>query len=272
MGVRTRRRAAAIVTVALLAVTFATAASTPTAASPNPKTALVYGDSLMFESRFQIASFLGAKPGWTLWTHTWPGSAPCEWLEWIDNDLAAYRPSVFVIETAANRTAPCLGDSNGGVVPPPNSAAYYDKYRADLATFFEKVTNAGAKVVFVKAPPFTDSVRNTGAKQIGVIATELAAGYPGVSISAAARNAVSASGKYVSHKNCLANETAEMGCSAGKIAVRTLSGQQAGLHLCPDGLADTYPFACRSDYASGEVRWGKSVATVIVKPPPPVAG
>src|SRR6478609_10959525 len=64
--------------------------STAHAAPLPPGTALVYGDSLSYESRFQLTAQFAKKKGWTLRTHTFGGTTPCDWLSWLPADLAAY--------------------------------------------------------------------------------------------------------------------------------------------------------------------------------------
>jgi hypothetical protein len=92
-----------------------------------------------------------------------------------------------------------------------------------------------------------------------------------VSISGAARTALSKSGKYTATKPCLATETAAMGCDlvTNQIAVRTVVGAQTGLHFCPGGLPSEYPWDCAT-YSSGEYRWAKAEVNAIVKPPKPI--
>jgi hypothetical protein len=161
-------------------------------------------------------------------------------------------------------------DSNGNPLA-KDSQAYFDKYTADLGTFFSQVTATGARLLFVKGIPMKNTTWNNAVTQLNAIGTTLAGQYHNVSVTANPRNAVSASGKYVDYKNCLTNEISAGLCGAdGKIAVRTLSGTQAGIHLCPSGLSAGYPYACPDAYSSGEYRFGKTLTNVIVSPPAPV--
>jgi hypothetical protein len=132
------------------------------------------------------------------------------------------------------------------------------------------VSATGAKMVFVDDPPFAWAPRDAAVGQIIEIATELAGEYHGVSIVKTARNALSKSGKYTAYKPCLTIETAAMGCSNGLIAVRTTSGIQTGLHLCPPGLPATFPWYCPV-YSSGEYRFGRAIAAAAAHPPKPIA-
>ena len=70
-------------------------------------------------------------------------------------------------------------------------------------------------------------------------------------------------------KACFASESAAMGCSNGQIAIRTVTGIQTGIHFCPDGLQNGYPYSCDM-YSSGEYRFGRAIAQMLVTPPAPL--
>jgi hypothetical protein len=247
----------------------ATSMTAPAADAVQPRTALVLGDSIIFESRFAIADQLALKGGWTLASHSYPSTAPCDWIAWLAQDLERYQPSIVVIETVGNFSRPCMAVN--GVAPARGSAELRARIAADLETLVAMATATGAKVLIVRGPPMLDATWNSDVTAIGAISVEIARRYPGVSVTGAPRSAVSASGRYVATKPCLATETPAMGCdpATGRIAVRTVTGPQKGVHLCPIGLADGFPYAC-TVYSSGEARFGKAVANAIVKPPAPL--
>lgn len=252
------------------AVVASAGVSPPSAgAAVTAKTALVYGDSLMWESRFAVANQFAVKTGWTVWTHTFPATAPCDWLTWLPADLAAYRPSVVSLSTAGNSWSTCMRDTNG-VRLPTGSPEYYARYAADLDAMFAMITATGAKVVFITAPPMLDPVRHAAIIEIARLATVAAARYPRVSISGTPRAAVAKNGAYTATKPCLATETLSMGCINGIITIRTVTGSDTGLHFCPTGLTGPYPWPC-AVYSSGAYRFGKAVANVTASPPKPVA-
>ena len=68
-------------------------------ASVTPKSALIYGDSLTFESRYAVAQQFTTKTGWVQHQHEFPGFALCDFQDWLPADLAAYHPSVVAVET-----------------------------------------------------------------------------------------------------------------------------------------------------------------------------
>jgi hypothetical protein len=241
-------------------------------AAPVGKHALIYGDSLTWESRVHIAARFTKKTGWVAAVHSWPSTQPCVWNDWLDADLEQHQPSIVTIATSANRysaTAPCAVDANGQPLQ-PGTQAFYDHYAAELDEFFARVTATGARVLYLVAPPMLDPQRNADILKIATIAKGLAAKYHGVSIATGARNALARNGKYTPTKPCLATETAAMGCVDGRITIRTVVGPQTGVHLCPDGLGTEYPYACATSYASGEYRWARAMVNLTVTPPAPV--
>lgn len=252
----------------LLAGTIVIPAANPNKADAlNSKTALIYGDSLVWESRPEMNKAILNYSGWSYSYRGYPGTAPCDWLPNLQTDLDNVQPSIVAIETAGNYTRPCMADENGNQ-PVRNTKQYYDKYRSDLNTFFATVTASGAKLLFIEAAPMLETAWNKDVEGIYKIAKELGATYPGVSITNAAHNAVAIKGKYTSYMSCLNDETAEMGCINGQIPVRTLSGTQMGIHLCPDGLPP-FPYYCLT-YSSGERRFAEAIIKKVVKPPQPI--
>jgi hypothetical protein len=259
-----RKLAVALVLVAAVASLAAASAS----ASPTPKTALVYGDSLTFESRYAIANRIALRSGWTVATHAFGGTAVCDWIPWLATDLVTYHPSIVAVETVGNASRPCMLDADGNVLV-QGSAAFYAKYQADMNTFAAAVTATGAKLVFIAGPPMLNATWNAAVLGLLGVERKVAASYPGVSVSISPRNAVSAAGVYQATKPCLASETAAMGCINGQIAIRTNVGLQTGIHFCPTGLDAGYPYAC-GEYSSGEFPFGGAMANTVVAPPPPI--
>ncbi len=254
---RTRRLAAVLVAGLALLMVDARPANAVT-----PKVAVIIGDSLTYESRFQIASRMALRPGWSQFTYGVILSAPCDWLAILPTMLA-HNPSIVGLMTA--------GNTNGSacMTAPTGSAAYYAQYRADLNTLFAAITATGAKVVFQASPPFTDPARNTAVKQLKTIATELAYLHHGVSIASSLRTALSANGLYAQTKPCIATETLAQGCVNGRIDIRTRPGLiDSGLHLCPTGLQPG-TFGVCAVYSSGEFRFARAMVNSLVAPPPP---
>ena len=155
--------------------------------------ALVYGDSLTWESTAYISSY-GKPTNLRFVEHDLVGSSPCVWARWLPADLAQYRPAIITIESAANgyqaHFDSCVTDSRGDPTP-DGSAAFFAVYTASLRSMFSAAADAGVKIVFYEGPPMLNPTRNADVNRITQIARSLAAHYPGVTIASGPRLAVS---------------------------------------------------------------------------------
>lgn len=237
----------------------------PAGATKPPKVALLYGDSLVWESTAPTLAAFGPK--WSVVNTSYPGTAPCDWLKRVNADLVTYHPAVVTLATAGNSSSGCMEDPSTGVDWPYGSNGFFARYRSDLDAIFSAVSASGAQMVFIDDPPFQPAITDQDEVQIISIATQLAGRYHGVTISHSARVALSKNGAYTAYKHCKSSETAAMGCSNGKIVIRTITGAFAGIHFCPDGF--TYPTGC-TEYSSGELRFGKAIAAAAKHPSPVV--
>ncbi len=236
--------------IAALAAACGLAGAHATAADAVPaRRALIYGDSIMWESSGQAVQHLRT---WGVLNAAYPGYAPCDWLPRVASDLATFRPTVVAVETVGNLCAGTVRDT----------PAYYAQYTADLTTITQEVSATGAHLVFIAGPPIADPTWDQAVTNIIAIETQLATQYPNVTVDDSARNAVSNQGIYTGYLPCQTGDTRARGCTNHLIAVRTVTGPQTGLHLCPPGLAMTFPFACPV-YSSGERRFGTAVAATI---------
>ncbi|HUY22316.1 MAG TPA: hypothetical protein VMV22_08230 [Acidimicrobiales bacterium] len=227
--------------------------------------AVIYGDSLTWESTKYIArGFLG-NTTYRPHVHAYPGSAPCDWVEWLPADIAKYHPTVISLTTVGNNTTACTM-SNGQQLD-AGSQALQDNYRTALTGFFSTAIASGARVIFNQGPPVESPVGNAWVNEINLIAAQLAPNYGGkVTISSAARLSVSNNGVFTTTLPCLAGENKKDGCSAGVIDVRTVSGDGVGVHLCRNGfVGGTFRKPC-DVYSSGEVRFGAALAQAIRNP------
>lgn len=251
--------------VGLLVVLCVGALGTPAGArSKPPKVALIYGDSLVWESTWAVAATASTK--WAIDVHATAGTAPCDWLTELPNDLSATHPAVVAIAFSGNSYTPCMTDSQG-VQLVVGSAAYFAAYQSALNLMFSEATTEGAQVVFVEDPPMPFPSNNAALTQIITIGTALAGQYRGVSVATSARRALSKGGGWVGYKPCLKDETPAMGCVGKQIPIRTQGGLAPGLHLCPTELP--LPNPC-PEYSSGEERFGTALAKLAMHPPKPV--
>lgn len=228
--------------------------------------AVIFGDSIFYESRAIVVAKFVPKKTWSLTTHAYPGVSLCDWLTTLQSDLVTIHPTVVVLETQGNTFTECMKDQNGNL-PSYGSQAWLDKYRADLNTFVSAVSATGAKTVLVNPLPSSTTPENNSVNSLINLIKEVAGSYSKVSITSGPRNAVSKSGKFTWTKPCLASETVAMGCNAvGQIAVRNPDG----LHLCPvDRSQYNFLNGCPT-YSSGAARYASSLTSATVNPPAPL--
>lgn len=239
--------------------------SSPTVAVAD--VAYVYGDSVTDESIAAITAAGDASARWIVRPHAYGGTAPCDWVDWLADDLYLHQPKRVTLMSMGNwntGSAACTtrGADPGVVV---DSAEYLAAYRSWVEEFIAVAKDNGAKVVLVAAPPAAASLRNSAISHINAILADVASGDPMVSVVGAVRTALSDNGAFVDHLACLPNETEAMGCSGGVIPMRTLAPQMdAGLHLCPTGLTGlTHPLTC-AVYSSGSQRYAAALVGSIV--------
>ncbi len=235
-------------------------------AIPTPAHAEFFGDSIMYESYWHMVSQFSKKKGWTYHVSAYPGYALCDWLSAIDAKLAT-KPSVLVIESQGNSVTSCMKDANG-INYPYGSAGWLNKYKTDFNHVFASANANGVKVLVVYPLPFAAPSLTTYSSQLTTMIKTEAAKYHNISVTAAPRNAVTSSGKFIWEKSCLATETTAMGCNAvtRKITVRAPDG----IHLCPTATG-SYNFmnGC-PQYSSGEYRYAKALVAATVSPPAPL--
>ncbi len=234
---------------------------------PAPATALLYGDSIMFESSNQISSQFASKPGWSFKNTSYPGSALCDWSSQLQTDLDTLHPQIVVLESQGNSITPCMRDAAGNQIP-FGSQAWLDKYKSDLDYFFATATASGAKVLWVAPLPVSSPSSTKALQSLNQMAKTEAGKYHGISVSGAPKNSVTTDGLFVWRKGCLPTESAAMGCGAvvaGKIAVRSPDG----VHLCPNNPEWLSTSPCNV-YSSGEFRWGNTLVDKAVNPPTPL--
>jgi hypothetical protein len=231
-----------------------------------PKWALVYGDSLMVEASRTIISRFAPKTAWRVEVHAWPQISLCSQLDSLRDAVARTHPRVVTIESHGSQAGACMAGPDGNP-PAVGSDEYYARIGEGLEAAFRIATSAGSKVVFVVSPPSASDVGTALQDAITAKAREKAALFHGVSISNAARNALGGT-TWRATMRCLANETAAMGCTNGKIAVRAPDK----LHFCPvpyPDLVSWFDPGC-TVYSSGAFRFGRAIVTTTVSPPAPV--
>jgi len=241
------------------------------AATGKKPVVLIYGDSLVWESTKFIKTGINSGD-WTRHVFAVPTTAPCDWLQRLPADIAKYHPVEITLVTEGNSATACMDDAHG-VPLAYNSPDYLAKYRSDLSQFFSIARET--PIEFLEGAPIGDNANwNAAVTSVYGIAQDLSSSDLNVTTSNAANRSVSNNGAYAQTLSCLPKElTAKKdGCTNGQIDVRTSTGPQAGVHLCPIGITypGTHPCATNSNgkwtkvYSSGEVRYGAAIAAATV--------
>ena len=220
---------------------------------------VVYGDSLMSESQSWVVSMLDeAHPAGRVIVRSFPGTAPCDWFDAMRRD-AVLRPDVIVLEFAGNGGTRCIAQRAG------SEAALLRAYRAD-ATRAVKIlqrANTHAEIVFVATPRRATSPLISGSNPLDAVYRSVAAASARkVTFSAAPERALASNdraGRLVFRPTlpCLPGERQRSECVDGQILVRSADR----MHLCAAFGAGV---GC-AGYASGVVRFGNAVTSVVLK-------
>ena len=203
----------------------------------------VYGDSLVVQSRPYLA-LVGAKLGLSVAINAVGGTAPCDALPTLRNDVKTGRLAVVVWAFSGNSQSPCM--SSG-----PNShltgAAKLAKYRDDTQTAIQLSDKAGA--LFVLASPPANRTAGDGWDLLDTMYRGLVFANPTVEYADAGAD-IAPDGHFMGEQTCLPFERIipQTGCTsaASVIAVRA----DDGAHFCQ------VPFGAPCvGYSSGALRY-----------------
>jgi hypothetical protein len=76
-----------------------TTAPLAAAAQAKSRVAVVYGDSLMWETKADLVKHMRADRIWKVEVRAFPATAPCDWRAQTQADLASLHPDVVAIES-----------------------------------------------------------------------------------------------------------------------------------------------------------------------------
>lgn len=252
MGARNGGRPA----VALVAITALLASVVVLSVTAGAKRRVIlYGDSLAFEARDAFALSLESGGDVEVVDRTLGGTAICDRLDRMREDLRDLQPSAVALEFVGNNITPCMRGPAG----PLTGDGLTQKYRDDARTATELFAGAGVRVYWMGAPASAapeagDFARvRRGYKAESDRLTFATPPLPRVRFVDAGQ-AVLDRGRFTATLPCLPSEGAGDGCVDGRIPVRALDG----LHLCPmrTSLGDN---RCPV-YSSGAARFGLAMA------------
>jgi hypothetical protein len=201
---------------------------------------ILYGDSISMETVSTFNWFL-AQSGFRGVNRTFGATAPCDWFSRMRDDRYRFAPAAVVMQFSGASVLSCMKDRD--VLP---------AYREDVRTATRIFMDAGVPVVWVSTPLV--GYPGTSVVEINQIEQEAAAELGATYVDAAA--AVLDHGQFTSTLPCLRHETSRLGCTDGRIRVRSPDGR----HLCPSGRA--VPCAV---YSSGALRYGSAQANAALR-------
>ena len=196
----------------------------------------LWGDSISAQAAPYFTNLLGLSGKAIGRTHTFPGTALCDWISGIRSELnplngSGFRPDAAVIQFSGDAFTPCMRGPNGVAY---SGQALLDKYAADSGTVIALAARAKIPVYFVSTPisRAEAALGYVGDTPFGVMFSRLPARYPGGTarfIDAA--RAVERSGHYSDTLPCAAGETCTGRWPDGTptVVVREADGG----HFCP---------------------------------------
>jgi hypothetical protein len=245
--------------VAVVAITLVLATSALVAvAGGTNRRVILYGDSLAFEARNVFALSLQRGNDVEVVDRTFGGTAICDRLERMRQDLHDLQPVAVVLEFVGNNVTPCMRGPNG----PLTGDALVQRYGDDARSATELFAGAGVRVFWMGAPPVATSQAadftriRRGYEAEATRLTFATPPLPRVRYVDAGR-AVAEDGRFTATLPCLPSEGAGEGCVDGHIRMRALDG----VHFCPVRTAqgdDGCP-----GYSSGAVRFGLAMAVPV---------
>jgi hypothetical protein len=240
-----------------------TAEVAPSTVSYSPLRVSLYGDSLAYQAQEFFKEAITNAGDASVQSHTFGGTAICDWLGQMQADAATERPQAVVVEFSGNALTPCMRDAAG---QPLAGAAKIAKYTEDIQQVVRIFGAIGSRVYFVGAP-ISRAAAESHSTDWGQLNNMYAALGRRTSNTefVDADEAVENHGAYTDTLPCLMDEPCTGGVdSAGRgiNVVRALDG----VHFCPgapsaiDGVTGT----C-SVWSSGSFRYGTAMAAPVIK-------
>ncbi|MGQ0824197.1 MAG: SGNH/GDSL hydrolase family protein [Actinomycetota bacterium] len=203
----------------------------------DPDVVAIYGDSLSAEAQPYLEMLAGAsgrelEPGF-FW-----GTAPCDWVDDIEQRTPRDEPVAIVMAFAGNNVTPCTDGATG--------TALADQYERDVRRGAVAATSAGAHVVLVGPPDMDAPLYREHAPLIRARMEDIADELADVEF-VDGRELLSPDG-FAPALPCREDfgEDAAHGCTDGEIVVR----HEDGVHFDPPGP---------DGFSAGANRWARTL-------------
>jgi hypothetical protein len=232
------------------------ATTAPPLVVPANPVVVFYGDSLGWEASEQLVAQFGVYPNVRVVTHTFGGTAICDWFQQMTDDATALRPWVAIVQFSGNALTPCMADATGD--------GYLARYRADAETAIAILRRSAERVFLVGAPIPRNAADNPDFKggALNALYGELADAADVAYVDAGA--AVLHDGAWTATLPCLPDEPCTGGVDAEGHGVNVVRAPDGG-HFCPAGEAAKrgVTTACPV-WSSGAYRFAAAIAAPVL--------
>jgi hypothetical protein len=243
-----------LIAIAAIVALLSAAAVVSAVASPTRRV-ILYGDSLAFESRDFFSYAMQSGTDVEVVDRTFGGTAICDRLDQMRDDLHDLQPTAVVLEFVGNNVTNCMRGPNG----PLTGDALVQKYRQDARIATSIFAGAGVRVYWMGAPAVSGPLAGDFERVRRAYEAEprrLTFATPPLRRVeyVDAGQAVLDHGRFTDTLPCLPTEGAAEGCVDGRIQVRAADG----IHFC---LVRTPRDANRCPaYPAGAARFGIAMA------------
>jgi hypothetical protein len=262
-------------------MTTGTVLSTHPAAAPHvraPKPAVLqlpvrvelWGDSMGMQSAPAFEALLAGSGHAVAANHTFPGTAICDWLGDMRNEVdpanpAGFHPQAAVLVFSGISYTGCMRDSHGAQL---TAAALVDKYRSDAAAAIAIFAKAHVPVYFASVPISRDNAAAgiVGDTPLGrMYATLPQLHFGGIARFIDAARAVERNGHYTDTLPCQKGETCTGYWPDGTptVVVREADGK----HFCPVAevpTGDQWGLLTCPVVMPGAVRYMRAITTKVL--------
>ena len=206
----------------------------------------IYGDSLVTQAEPYLQAVSRAL-GLEVEARALGGTAPCDFLQPLQDDLDAHKVDLVVWAFSGNSIGSCINGADG---KPIGGQGLFDKYRADTERAIDAADAAG--VPFVLASPPAPHLPGDVWEQLDTVYRAVAGAHPTVQY-ADAGVAISPEGQFVDTQRCLPFEQRipEDAAKPARPMGRSPSHGSDG-HFCP--APSTTSLECKT-YSSGAMRY-----------------
>ncbi len=201
------------------------------APAPTPRPVVVlYGDSLSWEAQNHFVAAFASRPDVKVVTHTFGGTAICDFLNLMRADALTLQPGAVVVEFSGNAFTGCMMDAVG---EPLAGAAYEERYRSDAEAVVGIFGPMGAHVYFAGAPiGRPDAAQHYNGGKLNGLYEQIASAHPDVAEFVDAGAAVLDHGRWTATLPCMPGEPCP-GAFDGSGALVVPVRAPDGAHFCP---------------------------------------